>query len=360
MPRVSVIIPSYNHAAFIAEAVNSVLSQSEADLELIVVDDGSTDESLDVLAGFSDPRLRVFSQSNQGAHAAINRGLREARSKYLAILNSDDAYHPARLEKALRVLEAQPQIGLLGTYIEIVDAEGKSLGIKHGYKDCHPWPLEQPERSFRATENLQAALLTENYWATTSNFVFSRLWFERVGEFRPLRYAHDWDFALRMAQVAQLELLAEPLVRYRVHPRNTIRENIAAMIFEICWCLAVHLPRNVTDRQLFGDQPIEQQIDQLLHSIYTFGCDRVLAVMMLQLWAHPERAERLLDPQDPLRARYLEFILQRLAAEGATERSESMNKTTQEVFPLEWIKSILRKARTKIRKASTPEGRRES
>lgn len=344
MPKVSVIIPSYNHAAYIAEAVNSVLSQSETDLELIVVDDGSTDESLDVLAGFSDSRLRVFSQSNQGAHAAINRGLREARSKYLAILNSDDAYHPARLEKALRVLEVRPQIGLLGSYIEIVDAEGKTLGIKHGYKDCPPWLLEQPERSFRATENLHAALLTENYWATTSNFIFPRFWAEHIGEFRPLRYAHDWDFALRMAQVAQLELLPEPLVRYRVHPRNTIRENIAAMIFEICWCLAVHLPRNVADRQFFGDQPIEQQIDQLLHSIYTFGCDRVLAVMMLQLWAHPEQAERLLDSEDPVRARYLEFILQHLAAEDGLRKSESGLRKSTFRNP----KNILRKFRERV------------
>lgn len=348
MPKVSVVIPSYNHAAYIAEAVNSVLAQSETDLELIVVDDGSTDESLQVLAGFSDPRLRVFSQSNQGAHAAINRGLREARGTYFAILNSDDAYHPERLEKALRVLEAQPQIGLLGTHIEIIDAEGKTLGIKHGYKDCSPWLLEQPERSFRAGENLHAALLTENYWATTSNFIFPRFWAERIGEFRPLRYAHDWDFALRMAKVAQLELLPQPLVRYRAHPRNTIRENIAAMIFEICWCLAVHLPRNTADSHFFSEQPIEQQVDQLLHSIYTFDCDRVLTVMMLQLGAHPEQAMDLLDPHDPVRARYLEFILQRLATENAPAQSQPAGERTTLTSPAAFLKGILQRMRARL------------
>ncbi len=348
MPKVSVVIPSYNHAAYIGEAVTSVLSQTEADLELIVVDDGSTDESLDVLAGFSDPRLRVFSQSNQGAHAAINRGLREARGKYLAILNSDDAYHSMRLEKALQVLEKQPQIGLLGSFIEIVDVDGKALGIKHGYKDCSPWLLEQPERSFRARENLHTALLTENYFATTSNFIFSRFWAERIGEFRPLRYAHDWDFALRMAKVAQLALLPEPLVRYRVHPRNTIRENMAAMIFEICWCLAVHLPFNMADRQFFDDQPMHQQVDQLLHSIHTFGCDRVLTVMMLQLGAHPEQAEHLLNPHDPTRARYLDFIMHCLPSENAQQQTESSSVNTKPIPFSVMLRDILQRVKRKL------------
>jgi glycosyltransferase involved in cell wall biosynthesis len=234
LPEISVVIPSYNHAAYIAEAVNSVLFQTLSDLELIVVDDGSTDASLDVLAKFSDPRFRIITQSNQGAHAAINRGLHAASGEYLAILNSDDAYHPQRLEKTVGALKANSQLGLVGSYIQIVDSQGKALGIKHGYQDCPPWSLEFAERSFRAGDNLRATLLTENYLATTSNFVFSRAWHERVGEFRPLRYTHDWDFALRLTRIAQLKLLAEPLVRYRIHAANTIRENRAAMVFEIC------------------------------------------------------------------------------------------------------------------------------
>jgi glycosyltransferase involved in cell wall biosynthesis len=116
VPEFSVVIPSYNHASYLAEAVNSVLNQSLSDLELIVVDDGSTDQSLVVLSGFKDPRLRIFQQDNQGAHAAINRGLREACGKYLAILNSDDVYHPQRLERADSVLTTQPELGLVGSY----------------------------------------------------------------------------------------------------------------------------------------------------------------------------------------------------------------------------------------------------
>jgi glycosyltransferase involved in cell wall biosynthesis len=322
MPKISVVIPSYNHAAFITEAVNSVLNQSEPDLELIVVDDGSTDRSLSVLSGFSDSRLRVFSQTNQGAHAAINRGLREASGNYLAILNSDDAYHPNRLEKMVRLLKANPLVGLAGSYIEIMDVQGKGSGVKHGYEDCPPWILDHAERSFRAGGDLRAALLTENYLATTSNYVFPRPWYERVGGFRPLRYTHDWDFALRMARVAQLALLPEPLVRYRVHPANTIRENQAAMIFEICWILAVHLPNHVSDPSFLNEIPLEDRIGRLLHSIYTYRVDRVLNVMLIQrLHEDDEQALSLLKTDNPVRRKYLEFISDKLAeGEGATSQ----------------------------------------
>lgn len=312
MSEVSVIIPSYNHAPYIGDAVESVFSQSYTDFELIVVEDGSTDNSLEVLSGFSDPRLKILTQPNQGAHAAINRGLRAATGEYLAILNSDDRYHPLRLEKLVKVLIADRQVGLVGSYIDIIDREGKSLGIKHGYADSSPWLLEAPERSFRAGKDLHKALLTENYWSTTSNFVFPRRWFETVGEFRPLRYAHDWDFALRMASVARMELLPEVLMQYRVHASNTIREDRAAMIFEICWCLAMHLPAHLADRA-FADIYAAPLVDELLHSIYTFGLERVLSVMLLQcLTENPSQALALLAPDHPVRATYLAFIQREL------------------------------------------------
>jgi glycosyltransferase involved in cell wall biosynthesis len=318
MTSVSVIIPSYNHAAFIGQAVASVLNQTYTELELIVVDDGSTDQSLDVLAGIADPRLCVIRQPNLGAHAAINRGLSEATGQYLSILNSDDVYDFHRLKKCVELLKAEPATGLVGSYIEVIDSQGHTLGVKHGYRDLEPWLLEEPQRSFRASDDLHAAVLTENYWATTSNFVMSRAWLERIGSFRPLRYTHDWDFVLRMAREAQLVMLPEPLLQYRVHSQNTIRENQAAMIFEICWCLAVHLPQHL---QLIsqGETALTYRIDQLLHSIYTFNLDHVLSVMLVQdLAHHPDDALCLLDAEDPTRKIYLNFIERKLAmAESA-------------------------------------------
>lgn len=310
MPRVSVVIPSYNHARYVSEAIGSVLNQTEADLELIVVDDGSTDQSLQIIHTFPDRRLRVIAQTNQGAAAAINRGLRESSGHYLAILNSDDVYDPQRLEKLSAKLEADPSVGLLGSHIEVVDSNGKSLGVKHGYLDLSPWPLEAPERSFRAGSDLRAALLTENYFATSSNFVFSRDWFTRTGEFRNLRYTHDWDFALRVAHITQVALLPEPLMQYRVHAANTIRENHAAMIFEICWCLAAHLPHSEAWQSSVSSVEAEY-LDRLLHSIYTFNCDRILNVLLtMRIADNPTLALQLLERDNPCRTACMQYITQ--------------------------------------------------
>lgn len=329
MPEVSVVIPSYNHASYISSAVESVLSQTFSDLELIIIDDGSRDNTLEVLSGFTDPRLQVFSQTNQGAHAAINRGLLQAAGRFLAILNSDDLYHPRRLEKALQAFQKDPELGLVGSHIEIIDTAGKSLGIKHGYQDASPWLLERPERSFRAGNDLRAALLTENYWSTTSNYVFPRRVYERVGEFRPLRYTHDWDFALRLARRASMQMLAEPLMQYRVHPANTIRENQAAMIFEICWILAVHLPEHTADQKFFAQEPLHTRVEQLLHSLYAFNMERVLNVMLLQnLHQDLPQALELLEPQNPVRLNYLSFIQEQLKAQDSAASSTAAPQDT--------------------------------
>jgi len=309
MPLISIIIPSFNHAPYLRQAVDSVLQQTETDLELIVVDDGSTDESLDILSTFSDSRMQVFQQPNLGAHAAINHALAKTSGNYLAILNSDDTYHPRRLEKAIQVLETDENVGIVGSYIHIIDENNNTLGVKRGYLNCEPWVLEKPEFSFRAGMDLRAVLLTENYLSTTSNFVFPRRWFEVIGEFHPLRFTHDWEFALRMANKANLYLIQEPLINYRVHSRNTIRDDQATMIFEICWCLATNLPSHISDTQFFNKLPLDTRIEQLLHSIYTFGCERILSVMLLQeLHKNPKQALLLLETQNPVRKKYLDFI----------------------------------------------------
>ena len=159
-------------------------------------------------------------------------------------------------------------------------------------------------------------LLTEHYLGTTSNFVFRRADWAAVGGFRPLRYAHDWDLALRLAELAPPRLVEQPLLRYRVHERNTIREDRAAMVFEICWCLAVHLPRHL-GAPWFGGAGGERMA-QVLASIYTYGCEAVLATLLaFDLARNESLALALLDPADARRAPILADIRERLGAETA-------------------------------------------
>jgi glycosyltransferase involved in cell wall biosynthesis len=111
VPRVSVVIPLFNKAASILAAVGSVLRQSYADFELIVVDDGSTDSSASILAGVGDPRVRLIAQANAGPGAARNRGLGEARGEYVAFLDADDEWEPGFLELAVAALDGDPECG---------------------------------------------------------------------------------------------------------------------------------------------------------------------------------------------------------------------------------------------------------
>ena len=312
-PNVSVVIPLYNHARFAAEAVRSVLAQEPGDLELIVVDDGSRDESVAVVESITDARLRVLSQPNQGAHVAINRGLAEAKGRFLAILNSDDRFAPGRLSASIDVLQREPLTALVGSWIQLIDDAGRTISVKHGYDDLDPWPVAEPAKTFKADRDLRLALLQQNYWATTSNYVFPRSTWERHGPFRPLRFAHDWDFALRVQKESRAHIIEAPLIEYRIHETNTIRTDRPVMIYEICWALAAHAPAYL-DSAPFWQAGEARRAEQLLRSIHVYGCDKVLWAMTVHIHQGLPGADlRLLDPQDPARRVYLAEIERILA-----------------------------------------------
>ncbi|MDF1513902.1 MAG: glycosyltransferase [Anaerolineae bacterium] len=309
MPAISVVIPSYNHAAYIGQAVQSVLDQSFDDWELIIIDDGSQDESLRVLSTYRDSRIQVHTQDNQGAHAALNKGLSLATGDYLAILNSDDVYTRKRLQKLFHRLETDNTIAIAGSYIQVINASGFNLGLKRGYHSLEPWLLDQPELSFRASTDLKLALLTENYLSTSSNYMFRRELFAHVDGFRPLRFAHDWDFALRAMQEGNIYLEQEPLLKYRIHGHNTINKSKPEMIFEMCWCLAVHLPGYYARIAECDGATTAGIVQGLLYSVYTYHADKVLSIMLVQnLAGQPQAALDLLHPKNETRRKYLDYL----------------------------------------------------
>ena len=127
MPRVSVIIPAYNAAAFVHRAVDSVLAQSFQDIELIVVDDGSTDATVAVLANYGN-QLRLAAQANSGPAAARNRGLREAAGELAAFLDADDWWEPGKLAAQVALLDEHPDLGFCSTATRVVDQSGRTVG----------------------------------------------------------------------------------------------------------------------------------------------------------------------------------------------------------------------------------------
>jgi glycosyltransferase involved in cell wall biosynthesis len=131
VPTVSVVMPVYNERPYLEESIRSVLNQSFDDFEFIIVNDGSTDGSKDVMERFSDEdqRIRVFHQENQGIGTSRNRGLRLAHGKYIAVMDGDDVTHTDRFERQVRFLDENPEIGVVGTKSKYIDSEGNP----------HPW-----------------------------------------------------------------------------------------------------------------------------------------------------------------------------------------------------------------------------
>src|SRR5579862_1230457 len=129
-PLVSVNLVTYNHQDFIAAAIRSVLTQTFPDLELMIVDDGSTDRTGDIVKSFRDPRIRYLRQANQGPSAAANNGITRCRGKFLALMSGDDICHPARIERQLAEYEKRKPC-VLFTRVDFIDDKGKALGRDH-------------------------------------------------------------------------------------------------------------------------------------------------------------------------------------------------------------------------------------
>jgi glycosyltransferase involved in cell wall biosynthesis len=221
--KISVVIPAYNHEKFIGPAIDSVLNQSFQDFELIIVDDGSTDKTADVIKEYTDSRIRYFYQENQDAFNTINRGMGLAEGEFISILNSDDVYSLDRLQ---RLLEKQQETGaqcLFSDVIPISDSGEEFSDPDFGWNIWH-----QKNRDFyKESGNLYTAFLKGNFMVTTSNLFMSRAAAEKVGKFCSLRYLHDYDFIFRMmlAFPTQVHYLDdEKLMYYRIHDGNTLGE----------------------------------------------------------------------------------------------------------------------------------------
>lgn len=312
-PLLSVVIPSYNHEQYIGEAIESVLNQTYPNLELIIIDDGSRDDSVKRIQSFEDERITLVCQQNAGAHNAINRGLEMAKGDYLAILNSDDIYTGMRFEQMICALEEQKEAEFACSYIQVIDSSGKALGIKEGWRNMEPWVIEHPELSYQATDDFKLNLLMTNFTSTTSNFLFTRSLYEKIGGMRNLRFAHDWDFALRAAEVTECIMVEQPLLKYRVHNTNTISSNRKWMLFEIAWMLATNLERYY-NKLIFQEEDAGETIVRLAESLNFQQNDKVF--WMIKVFIEAQRAkgiehpEELLLEDEALRNRFLNYVVE--------------------------------------------------
>lgn len=226
-PQVSVVMPAYNHERFVGKAINSVFNQSLSDLELVIVDDGSTDGTAEVIKSFSDKRLRYHYQENQDAYNALNRAIELARGHYISILNSDDFYTPDRLQRLLKVCNENNAKCVFTDVIPITEDSAPIDNPQHPWRTWH-----QKNRDYYLKhKDLYKGFLHGNFMVTTSNLFMNANAMRKVGEFEPLRYLHDYDFIFRVLLEFPNETIYlddEQLVNYRLHDSNTISEATVA------------------------------------------------------------------------------------------------------------------------------------
>jgi GT2 family glycosyltransferase len=302
MPSISVVIPLYNHAAYIEATLDSALRQTSPADEIILVDDGSADDGAAraerKLAGV--PRARVIRQRNSGADATINRLIEIAASDFIAVLNSDDVFAPGKLARCRELIAQRPDADFICGRIGIIDEKG----VRQTSGVTIDW-LARAE-AFRARcGSTRLSLMHENYVATTSNMVFSRALWRACGGFQPLRYCHDLDFLMTAFRHGRVEIDLEfEHIQYRVHPDNTIKERLDLIRLEIAAVLACALHDGIADLAPDGDF---RPLGEVLKGKNVSHLMGVLAAMRAQAETRREFYDKIADRS--LRERLIEALL---------------------------------------------------
>ncbi len=220
-PRVSVIIPSFNHAAFIKSAVESVLTQTLQELEVIIVDDGSADCSAQIIGDITDSRARsILLGKNQGACEALNIGIRESKAPLIAICNSDDEWLPQKLALQLRVLESNPRLAAVFSDVFWIDEHGDELEDKH---IATAGVFQQTNRSRAAW--LRDLVQGRNCLCHPSVLIRRDIYHECGLYDNCLRQLPDYNMWLSVLEKYPIHVLSDKLVRFRV---CTGQENASA------------------------------------------------------------------------------------------------------------------------------------
>lgn len=212
LPSVSVIIPVYNHGRYLADAINSVLAQDYQDWEIVIVDDGSTDDTPIIVSRYANDQVRYVFQENKGQAAARNTGIKNSHGRYLAFLDADDWFLPDKLQLQVPVLEAHPDLCMVSSGWLFVDEQGNTLEEVRPWESCPSLDVEA--------------------WLLGCPFVVHGVLVRREAidqaglfdESQSLVGVEDWDLFLRIAATGQpMEWVRQITCKYRMHQENMTR-----------------------------------------------------------------------------------------------------------------------------------------
>ncbi len=214
MPAISVIIPVYNGEKTIKETIESVLNQTFTDFELIIINDGSQDDTLDIVGQIQDARIKVFSYSNSGVNASRNRGFQLASGEFITFLDDDDLWTADKLEAQYKALQNNSQAGVAISWTDWIDESGKIIG-RGGYVTWEGDAL--------------ARMLLNDFVESGSNALIRKQALIEVGGFdESLTHAEDWDMWLRLAARYHYTTVPKVQILYRI-AANSVSSNVVKM-----------------------------------------------------------------------------------------------------------------------------------
>jgi glycosyltransferase involved in cell wall biosynthesis len=221
MALISVIIPVYNGEKTIRETIQSVLDQTFSDFELLIINDGSQDKTLDVVFTIADPRIQIFSYPNSGVNASRNRGIQKSTGEFIAFLDADDLWTPDKLDAQFMALQENSDAAVAYSWVDYIDESGKFLR-RGSY--C------------AASGNVYAQLLLSDFLENGSNPLIRRSHLNQVGLFdESLSYGEDWELWIRLAARYPFIVVTRSQILYRVssHTASTHTDKMAVQVSQV-------------------------------------------------------------------------------------------------------------------------------
>ena len=270
MPKVSVIIPTYNRGRLITRAIDSVLNQTYRNLEIIIIDDGSNDQTGSILGSYKN-RIQYFYQENQGISAARNRGIKEAKGSYIAFLDSDDEWVEDKLAIQVEILDKNPNIGIIHNKMIILNEQGVKVGTK---------PTNDSGKTFQELIEFIGDL-------PTSSVITRSQCFQKVGVFdESLPTMEDFEMWMRIAKNYEIYEFRDKCLAYSHCHEGQITKDPAKVYYGL-----VHMDKKFL--KIFCDIPTKRIIKRLAKNEYTLS--RVYFVKGLYRLAFRNACEALVN-----------------------------------------------------------------
>ncbi len=277
MPTISVIIPAYNAERTILETITSVQQQTFSDLELLVINDGSTDQTLELLNSVNEPRMKILDYPNGGVSVARNRGITHARGEFIAFLDADDLWIADKLELQLAALQQHPEAGVVYSWNYCMDEKGEIF-----YAD----------NPIFFTGNVYAQLLLDNFIVNGSNCLIRRQAIASVGEFDPMvAGSEDWDYWLRLALQWPFVVVEKPQIFYRLSSKS-ISSNVNSMERSNLMVIEKAFQAAPLEMQSLKNQSLANTYRYLAHMYWTRvastnGADQAAKKLWMAIRLHP-------------------------------------------------------------------------